>query len=100
MGTRNYTEALIFPENELHPAAQLKFIKKLVETTNNESKILIFTNTPYIVMAIEDYSKQNGIRENCRFYVDFADVSGDTKQIYKTFFNHFESWRTQNMIIK
>ena len=90
------------PENNQHPAWQLKLAETLV-LIQRELGVRLFLNThsTYFLRAIEVYSKQYGLAERCHYYkteaVDDAEnlfyvrnVDGNTKLIYRDFYLPFE----------
>ena len=90
------------PENNQHPAWQLKLAETLV-LIQRELGVRLFLNThsTYFLRAIEVYSKQYGLAERCHYYkteaVDGAEnlfsvrnVDGNTKLIYRDFYLPFE----------
>lgn len=65
--------ALIFdePENHLHPTWQLKLAEILVELVANGVYVIVSSHSPYMIEALERYSKRKGLESKSSFY--FAD---------------------------
>ena len=77
------------PEAHLHPKWQLEYAKFIVELVKNGVKVLITSHSPYMVEALELYSKQENI--NTHFYLAnkvneasiIENVSHNLERIYK-----------------
>lgn len=81
------------PENHLHPAWQLKLARLIVKLTKELNvKFVITTHSPSFLLAIETYSKLDGIKELTNYYyseigsnkynVNFIDVRLDMEKIH------------------
>ena len=81
------------PENHLHPAWQLKLARLIVKLTKELNvKFVITTHSPSFLLAIETYSKLDGIEELTNYYyseigsnkynVNFIDVRLDMEKIH------------------
>lgn len=77
------------PEVHLHPKWQLKYAELIVELVKADINILITTHSPYMLEALEIYSKD--IKDKTNYYIskevdskfDLYNVNSDLEQIYK-----------------
>ncbi|HFI0424416.1 TPA: AAA family ATPase [Streptococcus suis] len=83
----NGTLILDEPEVHLHPAWQLKFAEIIVLLQKEFGlHILINSHSPYLVEAIDIYSKRNETHSNVKYYLasdEIADVTDSIDEIYK-----------------
>ena len=76
------------PEVHLHPKWQLEMAKVIIELVKNEVKVLVTSHSPYMIEALELYSKKEKVSRN--FYLaekeeKFAyikDVTNNLEPIY------------------
>lgn len=69
------------PEIYLHPKWQIELVKILSSMVKSNIKILITTNSPYIVEAISVYSTKNHIKEKTNFYLANKNSDNITSKI-------------------
>ena len=83
----NGTLILDEPEVHLHPEWQLKFAEIIVLLQKEFGlHILINTHSPYLVEAIDIFSKKNGINNSVKYYLaknDIKDVTESIDEIYE-----------------
>lgn len=81
----------IFPENNIHPIAQVKWVEEHITNHN----IIICTNSPYIVEAIEVYSARNNIADKVKYYDvydgNLNDCTDCIENIYQNFAQPFQN---------
>ncbi len=75
----------MFPETYMHPNNQIIIAESIViRQKNNDESIIVFTHSPYIVEAIDLYSKKHNIADLCKLYE--ADIDNgmilEEKDIY------------------
>lgn len=78
------------PENGLHPDNQILFIELIAKLVSKGCNIIVTTNSPYILNAIEVYSKKYSVHSNYYLLDDNQIINCDknsTELIYKTFVN-------------
>ena len=83
------------PEIHLHPRWQIEYAKFLVELVKHGTFVLVNTHSPYIVEAIEVFSKKEKIHDRVKFYLsekverdeevfcELKDVTFSTEEIYQ-----------------
>ena len=80
------------PEIHLHPEWQLKFAELIVLLQKEFGMhILLTTQSPYFLNAIEVFSERHKIDDKCKYYVAenegnssiIKDVTGNTREIYR-----------------
>ena len=83
----NGTLILDEPEVHLHPEWQLKFAEIIVLLQKEFGlHILINSHSPYLVEAIDIFSKKNGINNSVKYYLaknDIKDVTESIDEIYE-----------------
>ena len=83
----NGTLILDEPEVHLHPEWQLNFAEIIVLLQKEFGlHILINTHSPYLVEAIDIFSKKNGINNSVKYYLaknDIKDVTESIDEIYE-----------------
>lgn len=83
----NGTLILDVPEVHLHPEWQLKFAEIIVLLQKEFGlHILINSHSPYLVEAIDIFSKKNGINNSVKYYLaknDIKDVTESIDEIYE-----------------
>ncbi len=83
------------PEVHLHPTWQLELAKQIVHLVKNGMKILVNSHSPYMIEALELFSKKEKIVAN--FYIAqkekdsaiITDVTDNLEVIYKTLSDSF-----------
>jgi len=83
------------PEVHLHPIWQVKYVKILLELVKRGVYVLVSTHSPYIIQAIDKFTKAEGLRERTNFYlfsrakeepfVLSEEVSSEVNKIYRLF---------------
>ena len=83
------------PEVHLHPIWQVKYARLLIELVKKGVYVLVTSHSPYLVQAIEKFSRDEGLSERTRFYLSnkencgkvsvFKDVSSSINEIYRLF---------------
>lgn len=83
----NGTLILDEPEVHLHPEWQLKFAEIIVLLQKEFGlHVLINSHSPYLVEAIDIFSKKNGINNSVKYYLakdDIKDVTDSIDEIYE-----------------
>lgn len=83
----NGTLILDEPEVHLHPEWQLKFAEIIVLLQREFAlHVLINSHSPYLVEAIDIFSKKNGINNSVKYYLaknDIKDVTESIDEIYE-----------------
>lgn len=73
------------PEVHLHPDWQVEYAKILVNLVENgKVKVLITSHSPYLIEAIDKYSKKSEIKKNVKFYLSEMRTSGTALIVDKT----------------
>lgn len=80
MPWRNENEidyAVEYPENGKHPKAQIEWAKQFLKRFEGEDSSIaeIFTNSPFIIEALDIYGKINGLKVRV-FNVVIDDIGG------------------------
>ena len=97
-------EALVIecPENNAHPALQLKLADKILQTCANRGvRIFMTTYSTYMLRAIEVFSEKYGLQTRCHYYKTevvegmeklfrVRNVDGETNLIYHEFYMPLE----------
>ena len=87
------------PEIFLHPKYQVNLIRIILETIKDmDQNLVVLTQSPYILEAVEVYSKRFGfddfkailIEDNEDDVYIASDCTNNTDMIYKTFSEHFQ----------
>lgn len=85
---------LSYPENGLHPEKQIQYAEKIVAIQKELGILVVLnTNSPYFVEAVELYTRKYGTAPQCKMYLLQADggtysptdVTNDLEQIYAEF---------------
>lgn len=77
------------PEVHLHPKWQIKYAELIVELVKADINVLITTHSPYMLEALEIYSKS--VKDKMNYYIskeidnkfNLYNVNSDLEQIYK-----------------
>jgi len=91
------------PEVHLHPKWQLKYAEFIVELVKNDVKILVTSHSPYMIEALEFYSKKENIKRNFYLaqkeenYSIIKDVTKDTTLIYDLLAEPFDILEDEEM---
>ena len=66
-----------YPENGKHPKAQIEWVKQFLERFEGEDSSIaeIFTNSPFIIEALDVYAKINGLKVRV-FNAVIDDIGG------------------------
>ncbi len=82
------------PENHLHPQWQVKYADIITELVKNNISVLINSHSPYMIQALNYFSKEKGIENNAEYYltetveksgmVKFNNVSDDIDLVFRT----------------
>ena len=82
------------PETHLHPSRQLEAAEAIVMMRKQFGlHVLLTTNSPYFLYAMEVYSAYHKIADQCFYYlavskdggIEFENVNGNIDKIYKEF---------------
>ena len=78
------------PETHLHPASQLEVAEAIIIMRKQFGlHVLLTTNSPYFLHAMEVYSAYHKIADQCFYYladgIEFENVNGNIDKIYKEF---------------
>ena len=92
---RSHVVILSCPENGLHPEDQIQYAEKIVAIQKELGVLIVLnTNSPYFVEAIELYTRKCGTAPQCKMYLlqadgricsTLTDVTNDPEQIYAEF---------------
>lgn len=69
------------PEVHLHPDWQVKYAKVLVGLVKKGVKVLIASHSPYMIEALNKFSKKEGISDDTKFYLSKSSNDGRTATI-------------------
>lgn len=72
------------PEVHLHPDWQIEYAKILIKLVENGVKILVTSHSPYLIEAINKYSKKSKIEQNVKFYLSELKNTGKALIVNKT----------------
>jgi len=72
------------PEVHLHPDWQVEYAKILIKLVENGVKVLVTSHSPYLIEAIDKYSKKSKIEKNVRFYLSELKNNGNAMIVDKT----------------
>lgn len=83
-----------YPENNLHPIEQVSWVESVFKNYYSmHNKIIIITNSPYILCAIETTVNRNHIKDKCCYYDTFEELNNCTDSIdyiYKKLYKPLE----------
>lgn len=81
------------PETHLHPKWQIEYAKLIIELVENDISILVTSHSPYMIQALNTFSKKNNIQHNTSFYLaeknletnsaEIVDVSKDLNRLFQ-----------------
>lgn len=64
------------PENNLTPQKQVEFTEKLIKSSSKDGKILITSNSPYIVQGIRHFNNIRGNPLEISYYIsEYNEIS-------------------------
>lgn len=72
------------PEVHLHPDWQVEYSKLLVQLVKKGVKVLISSHSPYLIEALNKFSKDEKITDQTKFYLSELNVNGKALIIDKT----------------
>jgi len=72
------------PEIHLHPDWQVAYSKLLVELVKNGVNVLITSHSPYLIEALNKFSKEEKIYDKTKFYLSELNKEGKATIIDKT----------------
>lgn len=73
------------PEVHLHPDWQVEYAKILITLAETgRVKVLITSHSPYLIEAIDKYSKKSKIKKNVKFYLSELNKNGNASIVDKT----------------
>ncbi|MFT6960773.1 MAG: putative ATP-dependent endonuclease of OLD family, partial [Flammeovirgaceae bacterium] len=81
------------PETNLHPKWQVEYAKMICKLVKADIPVLITSHSPYMIQALNHFSKEFGVEEKTNFYLaekndsgksDIKDVTNDLNQIFQT----------------
>ena len=72
------------PEVHLHPDWQIEYAKILIKLVENGVKVLVTSHSPYLIEAINKYSKKSKIEKNVKFYLSESKNNGNVLVLDKT----------------
>ncbi len=72
------------PEVHLHPDWQIEYAKILIKLAENGVKVLVTSHSPYLIEAINKYSKKSKIEQNVKFYLSELKNTGKALIVNKT----------------
>lgn len=72
------------PEVHLHPDWQIEYAKILIKLVENGVKVLVTSHSPYLIEAIDKYSKKSKIEQNVKFYLSELKNTGKALIVNKT----------------
>lgn len=72
------------PEVHLHPDWQVEYAKLLISLVKNGIKVLITSHSPYLIEALNKYSKEEKMEEKVKFYLSESQENGKAWIIDKT----------------
>jgi predicted ATP-dependent endonuclease of OLD family len=72
------------PEVHLHPDWQVEYSKLLVKLVKKGVKILITSHSPYLIEALNKFSKEEKIQDQTKFYLSELNKEGKANIIDKT----------------
>ena len=72
------------PEVHLHPDWQVEYAKLLVQLVKQGVKVLITSHSPYLIEALNKFSKEEKLGEDVKFYLSESNKDGKAIIIDKT----------------
>ena len=72
------------PEVHLHPDWQVEYAKILIKLVENGVKVLVTSHSPYLIEAINKYSKNSKIEQDVKFYLSELKNNGKALIVDKT----------------
>ena len=72
------------PEVHLHPDWQVEYAKILIKLVENGVKVLVTSHSPYLIEAINKYSKKSKIEKDVKFYLSDLKKNGNVLIVDKT----------------
>jgi predicted ATPase len=72
------------PEVHLHPDWQVEYAKILIKLVENGVKVLVTSHSPYLIEAINKYSKKSKIKNDVKFYLSELNEKGNILVVDKT----------------
>ncbi len=72
------------PEVHLHPDWQIEYAKILIKLVENGVKVLVTSHSPYLIEAINKYSKKSEIKNDVKFYLSELNEKGNVLVVDKT----------------
>ncbi len=81
---RNLLLVIDEPEVHLHPDWQVEYAKILIKLVENGVKVLVTSYSPYLIEAINKYSKNSKIEQDVKFYLSELKNNGKALIVDKT----------------
>jgi predicted ATPase len=81
---RNLLLVIDEPEVHLHPDWQVEYAKILIKLVENGVKVLVTSHSPYLIEAINKYSKNSKIEQDVKFYLSELKNNGKALIVDKT----------------
>lgn len=81
---RNLLLVIDEPEVHLHPDWQVEYAKILIKLVENGVKVLVTSHSPYLIEAINKYSKNSKIEQDVKFYLSELKDNGKALIVDKT----------------
>ena len=72
------------PEVHLHPEWQVKYAQILIKLVESGVKILVTSHSPYLIEALDKYSKKSSIAKDVKFYLSEVNNEGNVLIVDKT----------------
>jgi len=72
------------PEVHLHPDWQVEYAKLLVQLVKHGVKVLVTSHSPYLIEALNKFSKDEKLEDNTKFYLSESTKEGKSIIIDKT----------------
>jgi len=72
------------PEVHLHPDWQVEYAKILIKLVENGVRVLVTSHSPYLIEAINKYSKNSKIEKDVKFYLSELKNNGKALIVDKT----------------
>lgn len=64
------------PEVHLHPKWQVEYAKLLIELVKNGIKVLVTSHSPYLIEALNKFSKEANLADDTNFYLTSLNSNG------------------------
>ena len=81
---KNLLLVLDEPEVHLHPEWQVEYAKLLVQLVKRGVRVLVTSHSPYLIEALNKFSKEERIGEDVKFYLSKLKTNGKAIIVDKT----------------